>query len=66
MREVLKGKFQRLTRTYKDIVVNGIHERIYLDDIECDIECENEEEELRISVTRFFKLKDITEEEFNS
>ena len=68
MREILKGKFQRLTRTYKQTIVNGFQERVYLDenDIECDIECENDDDELRISVTRFFKLNDITEEEFIS
>ena len=62
VRELLKNKFKRLVRFYREITVNGnenIREYLTEDDNE-----DEDEDELKVSVTRFFKLIDITENDF--
>ena len=60
IKELLKDQFVRLVRYYKQISINGSDDRMYIDSID-DID---EDDEVKISVTRFFKLSDITEKEF--
>ena len=60
IREFLKGKFERLIRYYKPVVTQGIEDRTYIEDVD-DFD---ETEELKTSVTRFFRLNEISEEDF--
>ena len=60
IKEILKNNFSRLIRQYKYIMVRGTEERKYIE----DIEDEDEDDEIKTSVTRFFKLVDISEEDF--
>ena len=60
IREVLKHKFERFVRYYKLLYINGIEDRMYAE----DIDDYDEEEDLKISVTRFFRINGITEQQF--
>ena len=60
IREKLKDNFERFVRYYKPKLISGVEDRVYPDDLD-DFD---EHDDLRTSVTRFFKIKNLSEEEF--
>ena len=59
--EELDERFERLKRYYHSEIKNGFETRHYIEDNEND-----EEVELRVSITRYFRLIDISEQDFEN